>query len=82
MKEKLKNNVNAGAVDETVETECKNTIPTFNDILSNREYQAEFDRRVQKAIETAKKKWKRTNTEEFDDKNLSKKIKSVFIKFN
>lgn len=32
-------------------------VDTFDDILKNKEYQAEFDRRVQKAIETAKGKW-------------------------
>lgn len=30
---------------------------TFDEILEDREYQAEFDRRVQKAINTAKSKW-------------------------
>lgn len=30
---------------------------TFDEILSNKEYQAEFDRRVQKALGTAKEKW-------------------------
>lgn len=37
---------------------------TFDDILENREYQAEFDKRVSKAIETAKTKW----NEDFDKK--------------
>lgn len=36
-------------------------VKTFDDILSNKEYQAEFDRRLQKAIQTAvtgeKEKW-------------------------
>jgi len=30
---------------------------TFDEILEDKEYQAEFDRRVQKAINTAKSKW-------------------------
>lgn len=30
---------------------------TFDEIMSDRDYQAEFDRRVQKAIDTAKSKW-------------------------
>lgn len=30
---------------------------SFDDILKNRDYQAEFDRRVQKALGTAKEKW-------------------------
>lgn len=30
---------------------------SFDDVLKNKEFQAEFDRRVQKAIDTAKNKW-------------------------
>lgn len=30
---------------------------SFDEVLQNKEYQAEFDRRVQKAIDTAKSKW-------------------------
>lgn len=30
---------------------------SFDDVLKNKDYQAEFDRRVQKAIDTAKSKW-------------------------
>lgn len=30
---------------------------TFDDLLKNKEHQAEFDRRVTKALETAKAKW-------------------------
>lgn len=30
---------------------------SFDDVLKNKDYQAEFDRRVNKAIETAKSKW-------------------------
>lgn len=31
--------------------------PTFDDLLKDKAYQAEFDRRVTKALETAKAKW-------------------------
>lgn len=31
--------------------------PSFDTVLQNKEYQAEFDRRVSKALETAKVKW-------------------------
>ena len=55
-------NVNAGAVDESVGTETK--IPTFDDFLKQEGNQAEFDRRVQKAIETAKNKWQEINDAE------------------
>lgn len=30
---------------------------TFDDVLKNKEYQAEFDRRVQQALQTARTKW-------------------------
>ena len=30
---------------------------TFDEMLGNKEYQAEFDRRIHKAIQTAKIKW-------------------------
>ena len=40
----------------------QNQTQTFDDVLSNKEYQAEFDRRVQKAIQThetkLKEQWK------------------------
>ncbi len=59
--EEEKENVNTGA-EEPAGTEKENK--TFDDILSNKEYQAEFDRRVQKAIETAKGKWQEINDAE------------------
>lgn len=52
-------NVNTEA-EESVETKPQ----TFDDVLSNKEYQAEFDRRVQKAINTAQEKWKAKNDQE------------------
>ena len=54
-------NVNTGA-EESVGTE--NKTQTFDEMLSNKEYQAEFDRRVSKAIETAKAKWQEINDAE------------------
>ena len=65
---KEKQNVNTGAV-ESVGT--KKQTKTFDEILTNKEYQAEFDRRVQKAIKTAKIKW--------DESNNSKKSEKVCI---
>lgn len=32
---------------------------TFDEMLGNKEYQAEFDRRIHKAIQTAKIKWEK-----------------------
>ena len=45
---------------------------TFDDILSDKAYQAEFDRRVSKAVETAKSKWNETVEE-----TVSSKIKEA-----
>ncbi len=61
MEEEKKENVNTGA-EEPAGTEKE--VKTFDDILSNKEYQAEFDRRVQKAIETARGKWQEINDAE------------------
>lgn len=44
---------NVNQTNETGATEPK----TFDDILANKEYQAEFDRRITKSIETARTKW-------------------------
>jgi len=57
-----KNNVNAGAT-ESVGTE-ENKPVTFDDFLKGEGNQAEFDRRVQKAIDTAKAKWQEINDAE------------------
>ena len=56
-----KGNVNTGA-QEPVGT--KKQEKTFDEILKNKEYQAEFDRRVQKAINTAKAKWEENKKKE------------------
>ena len=56
--------VNAGANTEPVGTEKENKTTTFDDFLKGEGNQAEFDRRVQKAIETAKTKWQEINDAE------------------
>ena len=38
-------------------TEPKVQPPSFDEVLQNKDYQSEFDRRVNKAIETAKGGW-------------------------
>lgn len=38
-------------------TEPQSQPQSFDDLLKNKDYQAEFDRRVQKALGTAKEKW-------------------------
>lgn len=51
-------NSNSSGTDNTDNEDNSNdTPPTFDDILKDKEYQAEFDRRVQKALGTAKEKW-------------------------
>lgn len=62
MNDEENKNVNDGATTEPVGTENKKQ--TFDEVLTNKEYQAEFDRRVQKAIETAKGKWQEINDAE------------------
>lgn len=44
---------------ETKEVENQDGAKTFDDILKEKEYQSEFDRRVSKALETAKGKWEK-----------------------
>ena len=61
---------NEGANDEGSRTQpgAKETKKTFDDILSDKEYQSEFDRRVSKAIETAKKTWSGEQETDIDGK--------------
>ena len=55
------NDIN-GANNNATDNNQTNQLQTFDDVLSNKEYQAEFDRRVQKAIQThetkLKEQWK------------------------
>lgn len=41
--------------------------PTFEDVLKNKSYQSEFDRRVAKALETARGKWEIDYTQKLED---------------
>ena len=52
MEEELKYEPMAADADTGAESK-----PCFDEILSDKDYQSEFDRRVAKAIETAKSKW-------------------------
>ena len=49
---------------------------TFDEILEDKEYQAEFDRRVQKAINTAKSKWE-TRHEDNNSIALNEELSSI-----
>ena len=61
-------NVNAGANQEPVgannQDTTNNNPVTFDDFLKDGKNQAEFDRRVQKAIQTAQETWKAKNDQE------------------
>ncbi len=72
--------VNGGAENEPTGTE--NKTQTFDEVLSNKEYQAEFDRRVQKAIETAKGKWQEINdAEKSEAEKLAKMNKEQKLEY-
>lgn len=77
--EEEKKDVNAGA-EESAGTE--NKTQTFDEILGNKEYQAEFDRRVQKAIDTAKTKWQELNdAEKSEAEKLAKMNKEQKLEY-
>lgn len=44
-------------ITEVNNTEQKAEVLTFDEILKDKGYQAEFDRRIQKALDTSKSKW-------------------------
>lgn len=64
------NNANTGANNKPAgtnnqnNTETNNNPVTFDDFLKDRKNQAEFDRRVQQAIQTAQDNWKTINDAE------------------
>lgn len=55
-------NIDENGANNATDNNQNNQTQTFDDVLSNKEYQAEFDRRVQKAIQThetkLKEQWK------------------------
>ena len=50
--------------------------PSFDDVLKNKAYQAEFDRRVAKAQETARAKWEADAKEKADEAAKLAKMKA------
>jgi hypothetical protein len=67
---------------ETVGASEDNVVKTFDDLLKeNKEYQSEFDKKIAKALETAKIKWekeaeeKRTEAEKLASMNAEEKHK-------
>ena len=53
------NTNNVANTTETVQSEQENTKLTFDELLKDPEYQAEFDRKVAKSTEKAKAKWQK-----------------------
>ncbi|MBP3922847.1 MAG: hypothetical protein J6D27_07775 [Ruminiclostridium sp.] len=51
-------------------------VPTFDEVLKNKDYQSEFDKRITKALETAKEKWE---TEAHYQKIFFKKLLTLSI---
>ena len=63
-----------------VEKQEAKEVKTFDEILKEENYQAEFDRRVQKAIATAKSKWEPKTIEKQDSKDdtdLKKELEAL-----
>ena len=61
------NNANTGANNEPAganNTGTNNNPVTFDDFLKDKKNQAEFDRRIQQAIQTAQENWKTINDAE------------------
>lgn len=49
--------------------------PTFDEVLKNKAYQSEFDKRVNKALETAHEKWEADAKAQADEAaKLAKKL--------
>lgn len=82
------NNANTGANNEpaganqNTNTGTNNNPVTFDDFLKGEGNQAEFDRRVQKAIETAKTKWQEINdAEKSEAEKLAKMNKEQKLEY-
>lgn len=74
-------NENKETTNEMTNKEEKKVL-TFDEMLKEENYQAEFDRRVQKALATAKSKWEDTKPnveikESKDDTDLKKEIEAL-----
>lgn len=81
------NNANAGAGTESVgannqNTGTNNSTVTFDDFLKDGKNQAEFDKRVQKAINTAKTNWEElVNSEKSEAEKLAKMNKEQKLEY-
>lgn len=52
------------------------TPPTFDELLKNKDYQSEFDKRVNKALETARTKWDEQKKAELTEQEKLAKMKA------
>lgn len=52
------------------------TPPSFDDLLKNKDYQSEFDKRVNKALETARTKWDEQKKAELTEQEKLAKMKA------
>jgi hypothetical protein len=79
------NNANTGAVTEPAganNTGINDNPVTFDDFLKDRKNQAEFDKRVQKAINTAKTNWEEMmNSEKSEAEKLAKMNKEQKLEY-
>lgn len=81
------NNANTGANNEPAgannqDTGTNNNPVTFDDFLKDRKNQAEFDRRVQQAIQTAQDNWKTINdAEKSEAERLAKMNKEQKLEY-
>ena len=79
------NNANTGAVTEPAganNTGINNNPVTFDDFLKDGKNQAEFDKRVQKAINTAKANWEEImNSEKTEAEKLAKMNKEQKLEY-
>jgi len=69
-----------GTDDEQPEVKQPEVKQTFDDFLKDPKYQSDFDKRVQKALETAKTKWDadaNLSAEERARKQLSEQVKAI-----
>ena len=78
----MEENISAQAPDTAQQqTDAQNSTaqqpePSFDDVLKNKTYQSEFDRRVGKALETAKQKWEAEAQEKADEAAKLAKMKA------
>lgn len=64
------------------ETNVENSVgesdtPSLDDLLKNKDFQSQFDRRVTQAINTAKKKWEDNLKEEADEAKKLEKMNAA-----